>query len=237
MIIDCHMHLKGGDIERTEFCPANIVKVMDEAGIDRAIVFAICETTEDSINRTKRALNLFPERFIGFVYAIPSFEQNVLEKIKKAVDEGFCGIKLHGGETRLSPWIVDSLFEFAQENKLPILLDPVGDFSNVERLTREFRGVNLICAHLGNMLEPDTKRIISFAKERENLYLDTSYVRMTQYIRRAIEVAGPNKVIFGSDGPDVNVKVELFKVKSLGLKREDEDLVLYKNILRLIGDR
>ena len=44
MIIDCHMHLKGGDIERTEFTPADIVKVMDEAGIDRAIVFAICET-------------------------------------------------------------------------------------------------------------------------------------------------------------------------------------------------
>ena len=46
MIIDCHMHLKGGDIERIEFTPADIVKVMDEAGIDRAIVFAICETTK-----------------------------------------------------------------------------------------------------------------------------------------------------------------------------------------------
>jgi len=94
MIIDCHMHLKGGDIERTEFTPADIVKVMDEAGIDRAVVFAICETTEDSIRRVRQALNLFPERFISFAYAIPSFQGNVLEQIKSALDKGFRGIKL-----------------------------------------------------------------------------------------------------------------------------------------------
>ena len=236
MIIDCHMHLKGGDIKRTEFCPADIVKVMDEAGIDRAIVFAICETTEDSIRRVTEALKLFPERFIGFAYAIPSFQGNVLEQIKSALDKGFRGIKLHRGETSLSPWIVDPLFEFAKENRVPILLDPAGDFSNVERLTREFPGVNLICAHLGNMGEADTRKIISLAKERENLYLDTSYVRMTQYIRRAIQSAGAKKVIFGSDGPGVDVKVELFKIKSLGLPKQEEELILCRNILKLIGD-
>jgi len=86
------------------------------------------------------------------------------------------------------------------------------------------------------MGEANTRKIISLARERENLYLDTSYVRMTQYIRRAIQIAGARKIIFGSDGPGVDVKVELFKIRSLELSKQEEELILCKNILKLIGD-
>ncbi|MCD6364518.1 MAG: amidohydrolase family protein [Planctomycetes bacterium] len=236
MIIDCHVHLKGGDVDRTEYDAARIVSVMDDAGIDRSVVFAMCETTRDSARRVAAALQEFPDRLIGFVYALPSFADNVLDELKRAADQGCRGIKLHAGETQLRPWVVDKLFAFAGESSLPILLDAKGDYANVERLSREFPDTNLICAHLGNMSEADTRRIIDLAAQRENLLLDTSYVRMTQYIARAIAAAGADKILFGSDGPEVNVKVELYKIKVLELSEKDAELVLGGNLLRLIGE-
>lgn len=236
MIVDCHVHLKGGDVDRTESGPGRIVGVMDAAGIDRAVVFAMCETTRAATERVAAALAEFPDRLIGFAYAIAGFDTNVVDDLKEAVDRGCRGIKLHAGETSLRPWVVDPLFAFAADSSVPILLDAKGDYSNVERLSREFPATNLICAHLGNMSEPNTRRIIDLAKDRANLFLDTSYVRMTQYIGRAIETAGADKVLFGSDGPDVNVKVELFKIRVLELAGADEQLVLGGNVLRLVGE-
>ena len=44
MIIDSHVHLKHGDAKRTEYSPKTIVKIMNEVGIDKSIVFAMSTT-------------------------------------------------------------------------------------------------------------------------------------------------------------------------------------------------
>ncbi|KKM85808.1 hypothetical protein LCGC14_1285330 [marine sediment metagenome] len=223
-------------MDRTESSPGKIVRVMDEAGIDRSVVFAMCETTRAATERAVAAMAEFPDRLIGFAYAIAGFDTNVLEDLAAAIDQGCRGIKLHAGETSLRQWVVDPLFAFAAERNVPILVDSKGDFAAIERLAATFPDAKIICAHLGNMGEAATRRIIDMAKDTENLYLDTSWVRMTHYIARAIHTSGAAKVLFGSDGPDVNVKVELFKIKVLDLPGEDEQLVLGGNILRLIGE-
>jgi len=41
MIVDAHVHVKGGDVYRREFPPELIVKLMDETGVDKSIVFSI----------------------------------------------------------------------------------------------------------------------------------------------------------------------------------------------------
>lgn len=42
MVIDSHVHIKGGDTYRREFDPDATVRMLDAAGIDRACVFSIC---------------------------------------------------------------------------------------------------------------------------------------------------------------------------------------------------
>lgn len=43
------------------------------------------------------------------------------------------------------------------------------------------------------------------------------------------------KLIFGSDGPLVDSRVELHKIRLLKLPRDQEELILGRNVLRLLG--
>ena len=68
------------------------------------------------------------------------------------------------------------------------------------------------------------------------MYTDTSGVRRFDLLARAVERAGPHKVLFGSDGPWLHPRVELEKVRALGLRKDDAAMVLGNNFLRLIGE-
>jgi len=59
-------------------------------------------------------------------------------------------------------------------------------------------------------------------------------VRQFDYLVQAIRLAGPRKLLFGSDGPWLHPGVELHKIRLLGLPEEQEDLVLGGNALRLL---
>ena len=63
---------------------------------------------------------------------------------------------------------------------------------------------------------------------------DTAGVRRFDYIVQAIRRAGARKLIFGSDGPWLHPEVELHKIRVLGLRREEEAMILGGNIQRLI---
>ena len=55
MIIDSHVHLKHGNAERTEYRPEEIVESMDQAGVGKSVVFAMCTTTPRSIEMAREA--------------------------------------------------------------------------------------------------------------------------------------------------------------------------------------
>ena len=46
-----------------------IVEIMDEAGVDTSIVFAMCTTTKRSIEMAEEAVAEYPNRLIPFAYA------------------------------------------------------------------------------------------------------------------------------------------------------------------------
>jgi Tat protein secretion system quality control protein TatD with DNase activity len=77
MIIDSHVHLKHGDAAGTEYSPAAIVEIMNAAGIDRSVVFAISTSARRAIEMAAEATEMFPDRLIPYAYAIPSFERPV----------------------------------------------------------------------------------------------------------------------------------------------------------------
>jgi predicted TIM-barrel fold metal-dependent hydrolase len=55
-----------------------------------------------------------------------------------------------------------------------------------------------------------------------------------KFLEMAAKEAGPKKLIFGSDGPELDSRVELYKIKLLKLVPADEALVLGGNILKLL---
>ena len=74
MICDSHCHLKHGNREKTEYSADVIVEVMDEAGIDKTVLFAMSTTSDRAIEMTREAAKGFPDRLIPYAYAIPHVE-------------------------------------------------------------------------------------------------------------------------------------------------------------------
>ncbi len=74
---------------------------------------------------------------------------------------------------------------------------------------------------------------IGLARRYPNVSVDTSQVSM-KFIELAVKELGADKIIFGSDGPEQDSRVELYKIRLLKLPPADEAKILSGNILRLL---
>jgi predicted TIM-barrel fold metal-dependent hydrolase len=244
MIVDSHAHLKHGDASRTEYTAARIVDMMDAAGIEKAVVFAMSTTAEEAIAMAKAAVAEFPDRLIPYAYALPSYEKPVLDVLEKAISQGsFRGIKVHGGECTLAGYVSDPVFRLAGQLGVPCLVDCKGAVSSVRRLAETFPETTIIVAHLGEYLCTRPAVIDSFielAEANENIVLDVSGVVLLWKIEEAVHRIGSERVVFGTDGPQETpdtrafARSELDKIRRLDLAEEQKRDILGGTISRLL---
>ena len=95
----------------------------------------------------------------------------------------------------------------------------------------------MIIAHMGGTAWLEA---VEMAKKHKNVFIDTTGISSEVYIiPTAIEVAGPDKILFGSDAPCLNSAVELAKVKTADLyydvSEKDKELILGGNAARIFG--
>jgi len=245
MIIDSHVHLKHGDAQKTEYSAEAIVEVMEAVGIDRSVVFAMSTTASRAIQMAKEAVDKFPNRLIPYAYALPSYEEIVLDRLDEAIsDLGFRGIKIHLGECTLAEYVIDPVIELAGKRGVPCLIDCLGRHEPVQRMAEKFVQTRIIVAHMGQYLCEEKSlidRFIELAEEHDNVFLDASGVAITSKIREAVERIGSQRVIFGTDGPHKTpdtityARTELDKIRALNLSPRDEAAVLGGTIADLLG--
>jgi len=122
--------------------------------------------------------------------------------------------------------------------RVPIFVDVVSRPEVIDMLAPQFPDVNFIVAHLGSYTDDwrAHRQVVYQLARYPNVYADTSAVRRFDYIVEAVKLAGPRKLLFGSDGPWIHPGVELEKIRLLGLQRNEEELVLGGNLLRLIAN-
>lgn len=154
--------------------------------------------------------------------------------VEMAVSQwGFRGIKVHWRNGRLTQEIVEAAAAF----RLPVLYDPLGELATVEVAARQYPRVPFIIPHLGTFGDDWGQQVAMIDKLRRfpNLFVDSSGVRYFDLLVDVIKWAGPDKLLFGSDGPFLHPGVELAKIRLLNLKPDAFDLVTRANILRLLG--
>ncbi len=244
MICDSHCHLKHGNRDKTEYSPETIVEVMDEAGIDRTVVFAMSTTSCRANQMAREAAKSFPDRLIPYAYAIPHIEVPALRLVEEAVsDWGFRGIKIHGGETRLAEHIIDPVFELAGRLDVPCLVDFVGNVEHTRRILRAFPATTIIVAHMGKYLCTAAgllDQFIELAEECENAILDTSGVTLSWKIQDAVTRVGSDRMAFGIDGPHPYptlaeyARSEIDRIRGLEISDDDRDNLFWGTIARLL---
>jgi predicted TIM-barrel fold metal-dependent hydrolase len=236
LIIDAHCHAGKGETMTAPWTsyadPQVTLHRAEEAGIDKTVIFPISNPTYEKANREIADLVAkYPDRFIGFAKHDPISEAGKIQRmlIQEVRAMGLKGLKLHQLPTRE---VLDSVAEL----KIPILFHPpkVSDFHQIAALYPE---ISFIMAHLGSFASGNYAEhlaAIDVAKRYPNVYLETSSVVFFEFLEMAVRELPAEKILFGSDGPLVDARVELFKIRLLKLPKDHEAKVLSGNILRLL---
>ena len=237
-IIDAHCHAgKGDGLVGPWDTRADLHKFLswsEMAGISKINLFAAFHSDYAIANEEVAAIvKSNPNKFFGFAFINAINDRGrVFELVKKAVTQyGFCGIKVHRHDARISREICEAARYFF----LPVLYDVMGEVSMIELLATEYPDVNFIIPHLSSFADDWRAQIafIPMLERHPNIYTDTSGVRRFDLLEMAYERAGAGKIIFGTDGPWLHPAVELSKIYALTNNEKDLQKILAYNFLRL----
>jgi predicted TIM-barrel fold metal-dependent hydrolase len=245
MIIDTHVHIGRGerlsDTYQVDQPVELVLENMAEAGVDKSCIMPVAyEDYEGAIEEVREAVEAHPDKLIGYARVNLSNRERATAQLKKCFDEyGFRGVKIHHGLGDGFPtrWFMEMMGEYGR----PLLLHTTPNVETIEAIThlaRTYPRVPVICGHMGGFsaFQPGyVKLVATEAKQIENLYLDTAFVFLHQWIGMAVEICGAEKVLFGSDGPVLHPAIPLKQIELCHFSESERKLILAENAKRLLG--
>jgi predicted TIM-barrel fold metal-dependent hydrolase len=238
MIIDSHCHAgKGDGLTGPWDTSAPLDRYLRRAraaGIAHTVLLPAFSSDYAAANRGLASIVARDQgRFSGYAMVHPVRDQGRIAAIvREAVDGfGFRGIKIHRHDAR----ITREICQVADELSVPILYDVMGETWTVDLIAREYPRVEFVIPHLGSFGDDWRAHLslIDIMSRHRNVSTDTSGVRRFDYLVEAVRRVGPERILYGSDGPELHPGVELAKVRALGLDPTSELAVLGGNWLRV----
>lgn len=242
MIIDSHAHVDLAEAWGWMDPPEAMLALMDEAGVDQAVVMTYRDATGPDDPATlyiRDAVLKYPQRLVGYVRINPN-APGAQDALDQAVqDFRMKGLKLHPVSYVGFPYgeATVRLMRRAAAYNLPVLFH-TGDESlalpeEVAEAARLVPEATVIMAHLGGYFHYEA--VLKIADDLPNVMVDTSAIPYPWVIRRAVDAFGPERVMYASDGPGCPPILEVDKVRMAGLSPEEEALVFSGNIQRLMN--
>ena len=241
-IIDFHGHVGAWDIFEMNDDPDEIVRAMDNGGIDHSCLFSIFHPEGTSGNdETAEFIAHYPDRLIGFAYVSPMFAETMVAELERAIDTlGFSAIKIYPPYV---PWpmdepIWDPIYQFADDRGLALISHTGSEATCypelVARIAGRFPNDNFVIGHAGNA-EPYRTQAIEAARQHANVYLETcSTYREPGVVERLVNEAGADRVLFGSDVPLMDPRSQLGKIITADIPDDAKRLILGENAKRLL---
>jgi len=242
MIIDSHAHVDVEPAYGMYDTPEKLIRKMDEAGIDIAAVSGYRNFPGHSPDGDKyvlEAINEFPDRLIGYTRINPWWGDAAIDVLEEAIlHKGMRGLKLHPATYMLYPFdaLTIELVNRAGELGAPVLIHS-GDENmclpyQIDPLAAQCPDTTIILAHIGGFFSHNAA--IDVAERRTNVFVDTSEIPFPDHIRLAVDRLGAEKVLFGTDAPCCDMRLELKKVDLADLTPDDYQKVLYRNYASLM---
>ena len=250
MIIDSHVHLGRLQAVKAEADVTELLRIADRLGADRIFCTSCTALFYDMVEGNReiaRALREHPDRILGYV-TIPTayWREEAIDELERCVEMyGMRGLKIysrpHGlGSDRVmlsvnTPAMVPIL-EKAAGWGLPVLAHATPE--ECEVLAEAVPEVTLMMAHSGGTLIAggDWNRAIEAARRYRNIYLDTcsSTVDMGS-LETAVEIVGPERIIFGTDTPLLDPFVQKARVTDAEISEEAKAMILGGNMDRILS--
>jgi predicted TIM-barrel fold metal-dependent hydrolase len=241
IVVDSHVHL-GEDKDKQKLSAKKLIKIMDRSGINKCIPFPLnnpdfSKTFSKPNDIILKGYKKYPERIIPFFRLNPNFDE-WKEELKKRVEQGFKGIKLHPRSQtfRINSGKVRDILDKAEKHELLVLFHTgfgvkyLAD--DIKNILKRYPKVNFI---LGHSAFPDIRAVIKKVGERNNVLFETSSVRIFDLFDLLRKVSN-KKIIFGSDAPyyDQNLALEMLVDTALTLHKTTHQIkdMLGGNIIK-----
>ena len=206
MIVDFHTHLGRGDPDHPSLqgglSPDILLRVMDEAGVDKAVFFPVSyRDFRPAIREMREYADRYPDRLIPFGRFGDT--PDAAEIAEWAVGEmGMRGFKVHHGLERVDPESprLRAALEVASERNVPVLFDAFDANLDKVRPALDWGLRNpLVLGHMGGLWNVGRMdESIRLASEHPNVYLETSSVLLYEKIEEAVLVLGSERILFGT---------------------------------------
>ncbi len=199
------------------------IAMMDEQGVDRSVIFGFPWRTADFFKLNNdyilEAVSRYPDRLIGFCCLDP-LHPSAAGEVERCLDAGLSGVGelafYASGIDEACLESLDPIMASAEAFDRPVMLhtnEPVGHqypgkspntLAQIYALIQRFRSNRIILAHWGGgiffyaLLKKEVREAL------ENVWFDTAaspYLYQPDIYRHALELAGKDKVLMGTDFP------------------------------------
>ncbi len=235
----------------------DLIAGMDEEGIDISVALNIgwishelCQETNDYI---MEAVSHYPKRLVGFCAIQPKAGDVAIAELERCAKGGLRGIgELRpdvqgfdlGDEATMAP-----IVKAANRHGMILLThssEPVGhQYAGKGEVTPDilyrfigrFPQIPFVCAHWGGGL-PFYALMPEVASALQNVFFDTAatpFLYRPEIFRYIAEIAGVDKILFGTDYPLMPQNRVMKQLRSLDMGVDAEKLILGDNAKRLLG--
>ncbi len=271
MIIDIHAHV-GYKNAKERYSAEEFITVMDKVGIDKLVILGadhgVFSLTNFEDEEVASFCEKYPDRLIGFSSVHPN-RSNPHLKVKQAVKKlGLKGVKLypHAGFYVNDPRL-DLVYEKCLEMNIPVMIHTgvkalqrqYLKYNNpiyIDDVVTKFPKLKVIMCHGGF---PWCDEFLAIAHSASCVWVDITFLDYIEnifkrkglcerIIKNLAEVIGPHRLLWGSEGPFMNlplfgqhgpdhyVKSQEFLVKRFDfLSEEDKKGLLGDNAARLLN--
>ncbi|MHB9027292.1 MAG: amidohydrolase family protein [Candidatus Latescibacterota bacterium] len=234
MIYDCEAYfpITGNQyLYGKTFGAEELLRMEDEAGVQAA--FTMAQGYDGSNNQTVHEAMLKHPRIIGCCLGEPAKGKAAVEEFRMTVKEwGFRGLKLPLANSDT----VNELAKAADEMGVAVTIHTNGNaatYSRISEIAKKFPRLPIIMEHMGYRYHVDLA--VEITRKHSNLHMGTTVVAAAEpfAVKRAIQEAGAEKVLFGSNAPWALPRIGVEGIKRLKLGKEDEELVFAENFKRI----
>jgi predicted TIM-barrel fold metal-dependent hydrolase len=220
---------------------------MDKADIDVSVVCPIATKPGQVEGILKWCAEIRSDRLDAFPSVHPK-DADPASWLRRIAEAGFSGIKLHPMYQDFSADDAGmlELYAAAGELGLTVLIhcgrdvafpmdDDRAEPARIAQALGTVQTVDFVATHLGGwrMWEESRRHLVG-----ARCYMETSfslYELPADEALRMIRAHGVDKVLFGTDSPWADQKLELERVRALGLTEQELKKILFGNAARILG--
>jgi hypothetical protein len=235
-----------------------LIFAMDEQGVDRSVVFGFpwknSEIFKMQNDYIMEVVARFPERLVGMCCFDP-FNKAAVSEAMRCLNGGLSGIgEIAFYQSGMDDAALDKLtplMEICHDKDLPFLIhtnEPVGHLypgktpntlKQIYTLITRFSENKIVLAHWGggifffNLLKKEVNARL------KNVYFDTAaspFLYHPEIYRHAVEIAGADKILFGSDFPLLRPERYFKELEEIsGLSKAHVESICGRNAAKLLN--